>query len=598
MKHLFCLSVFMIAILVAAQNSDAVIVKYTTTLNGSNEVPASATSGTGFANIDYDDILHTLSLNVTFSGLSGNVTASHIHSPALPTANAGVATTLPTFPGFPSGVTSGNYVQTLDMTLATSYNPAFITANGGTVSGAEAALAASLAAGTAYLNIHTDLFPPGEIRGQLTLDPIPAKIPKGSISVGLETVTDGLVSPLGLLAPNDGSGRLFVYDQIGKIWIIKNGIRTTTPFLDVSASLVSLNTAYDERGLLGFAFHPDFSSNRKFYTYTSQPVQGVADFSVAMTGLPDHQAVISEWTAQVGQADLADPASQRVLLRIDEPQFNHNGGVLRFGPDGYLYIALGDGGQADDQGDGHVAGGNGQSIENVYGKILRLDVNGSNATNGQYGIPADNPFVGVPGVDEIYAYGFRNPYSMSFDSLTQLLYVADAGQNDIEELDLIVKGGNFGWPLKEGSFFFDPNGIGPGFVTTVPVTPVPPGLVDPIAEYDHDDGSVIVGGFVYRGSALPSLTGFYIAGDFGTSFTSPSGRLFYVDVSSGVIQEFRIASADIALGLWLKGFGQDLAGEIYVCGSAKLGPDGTTGRVLKLTTPRLFLPLIMKDLTP
>jgi glucose/arabinose dehydrogenase len=482
------------------------------------------------------------------------------------------------------------------MTLATSYNPIFITSNGGTPSGAEAALAASLAAGTAYLNIHTNLSPGGEIRGQLTLDPIPAKIPKGSISIGLETVVEGLVAPLGLSEPNDGSRRLFVYDQIGKIWILKNGTRLTTPFLDVSASLVSLNPGYDERGLLGFAFHPNFPSNRKFYTYTSQPIQGVADFSVAMTGTPDHQAVISEWTAQAGQADLADLSSQRVLLRIDQPQFNHNGGILRFGPDGYLYIALGDGGAGDDQGDGHVAGGNGQSIENVYGKILRIDVNVRNSTNGQYGIPADNPFVGVPGVDEIYAYGLRNPYSMSFDSLTQLLYVADAGQNKIEEVDLIVKGGNFGWPLKEGSFFFNQNGSGPGFVTTVPVTPPPPGLVDPIAEYDHDDGSVIVGGFVYRGSALPSLTGFYVAGDFGTSFTGPSGRLFYVDVSSGAIQEFQIASANASLGLWLKGFGQDLAGEIYVCGSAKLGPDGTTGRVVKLTAPRSFLPLIRKDL--
>jgi glucose/arabinose dehydrogenase len=601
MKHLFCIAVFMIAILVAGQNSDAVIIKYTATLKGNNEVPASATSGTGFADIDYDDILHTLSLNVTFSGLSGNVTASHLHSPALPTANAGVATTLPTFPGFPSGVNSGNYVHTLDMTLATSYNPAFITSNGGTVPGAEAALAASLAAGTAYLNIHTNLFPGGEIRGQLgtqILNPIPAKIPKGSISIGLETVVEGLVSPLGLLEPNDGSGRLFVYDQIGKIWILKNGTRLTTPFLDVSASLVSLNTPYDERGLLGFAFHPNFSSNRIFYTYTSQPIQGVADFSVAMTGSPNHQAVISEWTAQVGQTDLADLSSQRVLLRIDQPQFNHNGGVLRFGPDGYLYLALGDGGAGDDQGDGHVAGGNGQSLDNVYGKILRIDVNGSNSTNGQYGIPADNPFVGVPGVDEIYAYGLRNPFSMSFDSLTQLLYVADAGQNNIEEVDLIVKGGNYGWPLKEGSFFFDPNGGGPGFVTTVPVTPLPAGLVDPIAEYDHDDGSVIVGGFVYRGSALPSLTGLYIAGDFGTSFTSPSGRLFYVDVSTGAIREFQIASTEASLGLWLKGFGQDLAGEIYVCGSARLGPDGTTGRIIKLTPPRLFLPLIRKDLAP
>jgi hypothetical protein len=167
MKYSFYLTVFMIAVLVPLQNTDAGIIKYTATLRGSNEVPANASSGTGFAEINHDDALHTLSLQVNFSGLAGNVTASHIHSPAPPTANAGVATSVPTLPGFPSGVTSGNYVRTLDLTLAASYNPAFITLNGGTVSGAEAALTASLAAGTAYLNIHTGLFPGGEIRGQI-----------------------------------------------------------------------------------------------------------------------------------------------------------------------------------------------------------------------------------------------------------------------------------------------------------------------------------------------------------------------------------------------------------------------------------------------
>jgi len=174
MKHLFCSAIFMVAILAAVQNSDAAIIKYTADLNGNKVVPPTVSSGTGFADIDYDNILHTLSLKVTFSGLSGNVTASHIHSPGLPTQNAGVATTVPTFPGFPSGVTSGNYVHTLDMTLATSYNPAFITSNGGAVPGAEAALATSLAAGTAYYVIHTTLFPGGEIRGQLT--PVPGAI--------------------------------------------------------------------------------------------------------------------------------------------------------------------------------------------------------------------------------------------------------------------------------------------------------------------------------------------------------------------------------------------------------------------------------------
>jgi hypothetical protein len=173
MKRFFYAVVFVIAILVAAQNSNAAPITYTATLSGNNEVPANASPGIGFVEVDYDNILHTLTVDVTFSGLSANVTASHIHSAAGPTLNAGVATTVPTFPGFPLGVTSGSYLHTLDMTLAASYNPAFVTLNGGTAAGAEAALAASLAAGTAYFNIHTIQFPGGEIRGQLTSVPEP-----------------------------------------------------------------------------------------------------------------------------------------------------------------------------------------------------------------------------------------------------------------------------------------------------------------------------------------------------------------------------------------------------------------------------------------
>jgi glucose/arabinose dehydrogenase/plastocyanin len=412
-------------------------------------------------------------------------------------------------------------------------------------------------------------------------DPIPQKIAKGTIAIEVQTIVDGLASPLGMAMPDDGTGRMFVYEQLGLIWVVRQGTKLATPLLDIRARLVLLGP-YDERGLLGVAVHPNFAQQPLIYTYSSETNNGPADFPTTLPAgaTNNHQSVITEWRIATGNSNQVDVASRRELLRIDEPQSNHNGGAMHFGPDGFLYISLGDGGQADDEGDGHSAGGNGQDISNLLGDLIRIDVDGTNSVNGRYGVPADNPFVGVAGVDEIYAYGFRNPYRFSFDRMGGSIYLGDVGQNAVEEVDIVTKGGNFGWRVKEGSFFFDPNGASAGYVTDVPVVPVPPGLIDPIAQYDHDEGLAVVGGYVYRGSAITALQGRYVMADWG-NFSVPSARLFYLD-DANAVKEFRLGLDDRPLGLWVKGFGEDTNGELYVFASRVLGPAGNTGKMLKI----------------
>jgi len=418
--------------------------------------------------------------------------------------------------------------------------------------------------------------------GTKITDPIPARIAKGNITIELQTVLDGLVSPLGLAAPDDGSGRLFVYDQIGLIHIVSNGVKLDTTLLDVRSRLVTLNANYDERGLLGVATHPNFALHPFVYTYTSEPNGPMADFMI-MPEPPktnNHQSVIAEWRIDPANTNRLDPASRREILRIDKPQSNHNAGTMRFGPDGFLYFTVGDGGAADDQGDGHSPGGNGQDRSKILGKVSRIDVDGRNSANGQYGVPVDNPFVGQAGmVAEIYAWGLRNPYTFSFDRLNGDLFLADVGQNDIEEVDKIIKGGNYGWNIKEGTFYFDPNGTNNGFVTTQPVREVPPDLIDPIAQFDHDEGQAVISGYVSRGVGLPALAGKYLFGSWGR-FDGPSGRLFYLEGAE--IKEFWIGANDRALGMWLKGYGEDAAGELYVFATTNLGPSGTSGKMLKI----------------
>lgn len=431
-------------------------------------------------------------------------------------------------------------------------------------------------------------------------DPIPEPIEQDGAPIELSTVAEGLTAPTwATTAPGDAVDRLFVADQDGILWAVRLESGEKSAFLDVSDRLVALGVAgpgtFDERGFLGFAFHPDYVSNGLLYTYTSEPVAGPADFSTMPAGeTPNHQSVIIEWQVPdpTNPDAVVDPGTAREILRIDQPQFNHNGGALVFGPDGDLFVALGDGGAADDQGVGHVPGGNGQDPSNILGSILRIDPLGSNSANGEYGIPADNPFVGQPdALDEIYAFGFRNPYRVSFDLETGDLYVADVGQNDIEEVDVVTAGGNYGWRLKEGSFCFDPNEDDPGFVFDADPCPGTEGLdlIDPVAEYDHDEGIAIVGGFVYRGNEIPSLRGRYVFGDY-FSPADVSGRLFFLEkrnithgneIKDSKILEFQYADRE-ELGFFVLGFGQNRNGEVYVLANETGVPFGDSGVVLRL----------------
>lgn len=449
------------------------------------------------------------------------------------------------------------------------------------------------------------------------------KIEKGDVSIQLESVATGLAAPNWGTAVPGHPDILFVTDQVGILWAINLTTGEKTIFLDVSADIVPLGFAgegtFDERGLLGVAFHPDYATNGLLYTYTSEPEGGVVpDFPVPEGAAADHHAVVAEW--QVVNPHLApdfsnpnslvDHSSKRELLRVGEPQFNHDGGAVNFGPiDELLYISFGDGGAANDEADGHTTGlGNGQDTSNVLGTILRIDPMGSNSVNGQYGIPADNPFVGVPGVDEIYAYGFRNPYRFSIDTDGDL-YVGDVGQNDIEEVDRVSGGGgNYGWNIKEGSFCFDLNEKGEGFAfepdETTGLCPAPAddgSLIDPIAEYDnHLEGHSVIGGFVYRGTGIPALDGHYVFGDYAKVFvftlndpessafnqtviklSIAPGRLFYLTDTNDIV-EFKGGSPTGAV----LGIGQDASGELYVLGNNSGLPSGTSGWVEKIVPGR------------
>ncbi|HYV55089.1 MAG TPA: PQQ-dependent sugar dehydrogenase [Chitinophagaceae bacterium] len=409
--------------------------------------------------------------------------------------------------------------------------------------------------------------------------------PPDSTKVDMQLVAEGFVSPIGVVASPDNTGRLFVIDQPGKIWIIdRNGNKLSTPFMDVTSVMVSLNPSYDERGLLGLAFHPQFSNNHKFYIYYQLPPR---------TG--DNLSRISEFQASTLNPNVADMSTEKILLELDDPQSNHNGGTLAFGPDGFLYISIGDGGAGNDVGSGHVddwyaanAGGNGQDIQaNLFGNILRIDVdNGS-----PYGIPADNPFVGKDGLDEIYAYGFRNPFRMSFDiGGNHDLIAGDAGQSLYEEIDLVTKGGNYGWNVKEGRVCFN----AAANTTTMPSCPALDNfnnpLIDPVVVVNNSANPqggralTIIGGNVYRGTAIPEYQGKYIFGSFGQG-SGPDAELF-ISTPAGQtdwgFKEISLVSHPNDIGYYLKGFGQDNEGEIYLTVSSNMGPSGTTGKVFKL----------------
>jgi glucose/arabinose dehydrogenase len=413
----------------------------------------------------------------------------------------------------------------------------------------------------------------------------------------LQLVAQGMVSPVALVEPPDSSHRLFVVDEIGKIWIIgADGKQLASPFMDLTSKMVTLSPDYDERGLLGLAFHPQFKTNGKFYVfYTAPPRPGVP-----VPGTPgsawNNTTTVSEFKVSASDMNSADMSSERILIQADHPYLNHNGGTLAFGPDGFLYISIGDGGNMDDVGNGHVsdwytvnAGGNGQDIYmNLMGNILRIDIN----SGSPYNIPADNPFVGTAAKPEIYAYGFRNPFRFSFDmGGNHQLLVGDEGQSLYEEVDDVIKGGNYGWNVKEGTHCFDTDSDLLERASCPSVDSSGKPLIDPVIELVNSAnpkgggvGIAIIGGFVYRGSALPSLQGKYLFGVLSQSGKA-DGQVFSSTPAASGLWTFApllFKSFPSNLGTFLKSFSQDLSGEMYLMTSDQEGPQGTTGKVYKL----------------
>ncbi len=331
------------------------------------------------------------------------------------------------------------------------------------------------------------------------------------VPVGLEFVAGGFPAPIQIANPGDGSGRLCIVDQSGFVKILyKNGTVIDIPFLDVRDRMVEISPAYDERGLLSIAFHPDFPSNGRVFAYYSAPLQPGADTNWSCT---NH---LSEFRISPSDPNRVDMATEKILLSVDKPYQNHNGGTLLFSPeDGFLYLPLGDGGRADDTGMGHTPGiGNAQDLSRILGKVIRIDVDGTSPGKA-YAIPPDNPFVSDPrALPEIYAYGFRNPAYATFDSGgSHRLFVAMAGQRLFESVHIVYRGGNYPWNIREGTHCFDPSNdfqppAGPCPTTGYGGQP----LIGPIVELGHDVGDTVVGGVVYRGSRMPSLQGSYIFG--------------------------------------------------------------------------------------
>jgi glucose/arabinose dehydrogenase len=398
--------------------------------------------------------------------------------------------------------------------------------------------------------------------------------------VALKQFADGFTSPTVVASLPDG--RLLVADQIGTVQILKaDGSKAENLFLDVRPKLTKLNAGFDERGLLGLALHPNFKENGKLYVHYSAPRRAEAPEDWDCT------SHLSEFKAEKDKVDLA---SERLLLEIDKPYFNHNSGRTIFGPDGYLYIAVGDGGNANDQGK-RPPTGNGQNLSTFLGKILRIDVNKGNP----YAIPQDNPFVNGKAKPEIYAYGLRNPWGISFDrGGTHELFASDVGQDRFEEVNIIVKGGNYGWNIREGFGCFDPK------ASTKPPEDCPKKgangepLLDPILAYKNfkgfpkdpeATGTSITGGYVYRGKAIPELRGKYVFADWSRNWAKADGVLLVAARENGKWSwkplDFQGATKG-SVGAYVTAFGEDSDGELYVMTNGRNTLTGTTGKVYKL----------------
>ena len=394
-------------------------------------------------------------------------------------------------------------------------------------------------------------------------------VPASALDVKLEEVASGLQHPLLLTSP-PGDDRRFIIEQIGTIKVLQPDGKMST-FLDIKEKIIPLVPEFDERGLLGLAFHPDFKNNGLFYI----------SYSVTLLGTPNlgnllffnHKNVIAEHRVSKSDPNKADPGYARVISSIDWPQFNHNGHWIGFGPDGMLYASMGDGGYANDYGLGHnPVTGNGQDLTVKQGKILRIDVNSAEG----YAIPKDNPFVGNDdALDEIWAYGFRNPWRCSFDmGGDHSLICADVGQNSFEEVDVVKKGGNYGWRVKEGTHCFNyqaPNDH--------PASCDDKGMIDPVIEYNNCSGNPegckgisITGGYVYRG-AHKAWDGMYFFGDWSKNFVFKDGQLFVAKMTGMKWSMEKVNVTNMpGWNSYVLSFGQDSKGEVYVMATNLTGP--------------------------
>ena len=425
-----------------------------------------------------------------------------------------------------------------------------------------------------------------------------------SIPVRLTKIAGTFTAPM--MIATDGSGRLFVADQIGTVRIIgANGTVYPEPFLDLRDRMIALSPQYDERGLYAIAFHPDSTSNGRVFVHYAAPLRQGAPAGWSCTNR------LSEFRVMAGNPDRVDPASEKILLAIDKPQMNHNGGPILFGPDdGYLYIALGDGGGADDTGAGHTPGtGNAQDPATLLGKVIRIDVDSVGTGGKAYAIPQDNPFMTNPAfLPEIYAMGLRNPAYLSFDAGgNHTLTTGVAGQELFESVFFLAKGGNYGWKIREGTHCFDPEDAGtppPEPCATTGARGEP--LIGPVVETGHDIGNTIVGGYIYRGTDVPALSGKYIFGMWSTGFTSGDGSIYAATPPAGYdIRRYPASAKEVDQQdnrMWtfqkvldsgtsdgrphayVRGFGQDDRYELYVLLNTKSGPDpsATTGEVWKI----------------
>ena len=349
-------------------------------------------------------------------------------------------------------------------------------------------------------------------------------------SLGAELVADGFTAPLFVCSQPGDADRLYVVEQGGKIWIISGGVPLPIPFLDISG----LISSGSERGLLGLAFHPDYGLNGFFYVNYTEKTRG--------------ETVVARYQRSGDDENSADPTSGYTVLTIPQPFANHNGGMIAFGPDRYLYIASGDGGGANDP------DGNGQNLATLLGKILRIDVD----LEAPYAVPPDNPFKVQPGTrEEIWAYGLRNPWRFSFDTSTGDIYIGDVGQDAREEIDFqaaaSLGGENYGWDIAEGIACQGGSG-------TCGLSPL---YAAPVYDYDHRSGESITGGYVYRGAAIETFRGYYLFGDF------VSGRVWSFKLEGGVPVDLTEHTRDLtpaggrSIGA-ISSFGEDASGELYI----------------------------------